>query len=152
MAFRVNGELFVIASSALQRDQAAQSLDVEGAASAEYRLTELDQIDPAGRYRVQVQDDALHFQRAASPLWATALELMTLSRTGLVLSVPLDLTNLLRLQDLVVDVVEPDVPQVVWLGDGQGPSEEPDGYLALNIDFHGTENPVYVPFWSNKAQ
>lgn len=150
MAFRVNGELFSVADSPLQRDQPDQSFEVEGAASAEYRLSELDQIDPAGRYRVLVQDDVLHFQRAASPLWATAVDLMTLSRRELIVNVPLDLSRLLRLQDLVLDLVEPDVPEVVWLGDGHGPSEEPDGYLALAVNFEGADT-AYVPFWLNKA-
>ena len=38
----------------------------------ELRLTETDQTDPAGRYRLQVTGDVLNIDRAASAAWAAA--------------------------------------------------------------------------------
>ena len=55
----------------------ADVLEIEGPAAAEVRLTELDQADPAGRYRFLASGDAVAIQRAASAAWATAQTLIT---------------------------------------------------------------------------
>lgn len=46
----------------------------------ELRVTELDQTDPAGRYRAVLDADEWSFQRALSANWATNAELIVLRR------------------------------------------------------------------------
>ena len=151
MGFRVNGELFTIANSPRQRDQTSVHQEVEGAVSAEYRLTELDQVEPAGYYRTRVEGDKFLIQRALTTTpgaegwrdWVDAMTLMEISKTEAKFNVPIDLSSLVRLQDLVLDIVDEDAPEVVWLGDGHGPSAEPVKYLAI---MDGDEV-LFSPLW-----
>ena len=151
MGFRVNGELFTIANSPLQRASESVHLEVEGAASAEYRLTELDQVQPAGYYRTRVEGDKFLIQRALKTApgsegwrdWVDAMTLMEISKTEARFNVPIDLSSLIRLQDLVLDIVDVEAPEVVWLGDGYGPTAEPVKYLAV---LDGDEV-LFIPAW-----
>ena len=47
---------------------------------------------------------------------------------------------------MVVDTVDVDTPDVVWLGDGNGPSREPDGYVAVAVGDDG-QGMGYIPYW-----
>ena len=151
MSLRINGEGFSVADSTRQRDATELALEVEGRAAAELRLTEVDQVEPAGRYRLRVNGDVLLIQRAdftqtpGEYLWPSALTLMELSSTGVVFKVPIDLTSLGGFTGMLIDTVPLDTPGVVWLGEGMGPSTEPAGWYAFLAD--GEPDPVYVPFW-----
>lgn len=82
MAIRVNGELVTVASGGAIDDASADSFEVEGEATAELRLTELDQADPAGRFRILVSGDAITIERAASAGWASSTVLWSASAVG----------------------------------------------------------------------
>ena len=159
MALRINGESFQVADSHAQRDATRISFEVEGRESAELRLTELDQVEPAGYYRTRVEGDKLLIQRAASTVlkgstwrdWGDATTLMELSGTGIIFRVPVDLSSLAGFTGTVIDTVPADFPSVVWLGDGHGPSEEPTGYLAVAVDDEGEEGLGYIPFWRGSS-
>ena len=90
MALIYNGEVVNVADSALVRDALADYLEVQGDTTASLRLTELDQADPAGRYRLLVTGDRLLFQRAATASWATATTLFAIDATGAGISYPDD--------------------------------------------------------------
>lgn len=45
-------------------------------------FSELDQIDPLGRYRIRVSGDIFYFERATAIDWATTTTLFSFSRTG----------------------------------------------------------------------
>ena len=60
--------------------QVLKDLDIRGTLPELY-LTETDQADPAGRYRLQVTGDVLKIQRAATANWATATDLISLKST-----------------------------------------------------------------------
>lgn len=77
MAIRVNGEMVQLAEP-----NAEDIFEVEGALTAEYRLTELDQVDPAGRYRTLATGDTLRIERAGSAAWATVLTRMIIDASG----------------------------------------------------------------------
>ena len=153
MALRINGEGFQVADSHLQRDTTRVSLEMEGRVSAELRLTELDEVEPAGYYRLRVDKDKLLIQRAASTVlrgdtwrdWVDATTLMELSGTGVIFKVPIDLSSLAGFTAALLDTVPLEAPSVVWLGDGYGPSKNPAGWFAFMAD--GEEDSVYVPFW-----
>ena len=151
MPLRINGEGFTVADSTRQRDATELALEVEGRAAAELRLTELDQVEPAGRYRLRVNGDKVLFQRATTILapgeylWPGALTLMELSKDEVAFKVPVDLTSLGGFTGMLISTVPLDTPGVVWLGDGLGPSENPAGWYAFLAE--GEEDPVYVPFW-----
>ena len=68
---------------------------------------------------------------------------MEISKTEAKFNVPIDLSSLIRLQDLVLDIVDAEAPDVVWLGDGYGPSAEPVKYLAV---LDGDEV-LFIPAW-----
>ena len=76
MAILVNGEQVQLAEPV---DETA--FEITGAAP-EYRLTETDQADPAGRFRLRVEGDQLLIQRAATAEWATATTILTLDGAG----------------------------------------------------------------------
>ena len=77
-----NGEPVTIADSPPVRATTAEVWEIAGELTAEYRLTELDQADPAGRYRWRVQGDTVVLQRAASAGWATSSTFLTITNTG----------------------------------------------------------------------
>lgn len=86
MALIYNGERVAVADSAAVRDLTGDYLEIAGELTSELRLTELDQADPAGRYRWQVTGDTLVLQRAATAAWATATTLLTIN-SGTILSI-----------------------------------------------------------------
>ena len=72
MALLVNGEVVQLSEPADETE-----FEITGA-NPEYRLTETDQADPAGRFRWRVEGDQLLIQRAGSAAWATATTIITL--------------------------------------------------------------------------
>ena len=158
MALRINGEGFQVSDSHLQRDATGVALEVEGRASAELRLTELDQTEPAGYYRLRVNGDKLLVQRASKTTlkgatwrdWVDADTLMEISKAEVSFKVPIDLSSLGGFTGMLIDTVPLDVPSAVWLGDGHGPSEDPAGWFSMLAD-DGDSEPVYVPFWRNQG-
>lgn len=76
MSILVNGEPVSLASGGVHDNATVESFDVQGRASAEIRLTELDQVDPAGRFRLIATADAIKIERAATADWATATDLL----------------------------------------------------------------------------
>lgn len=156
MGFRVNGELFIVAHSPLQRDETGVSYEVEGRATAEVRLTELDQVEPAGYYRTRVEGDKFLIQRALKTVargdwrdWVDALTLLEISKSGISFNVPIDLSSLAGLTGTIIETVPLETPSVVWLGEGYGPSEEPVGYLAVMVN--SDEEIGYIPFWRGQS-
>ena len=157
MGYRVNGELFTPANSPLQRDETNVSYEVEGRATAEVRLTELDQVEPAGYYRTRVEGDRFIIQRALKTVakgdwrdWVEAQTLLEISRSGISFNVPIDLSSLAGLTGTIIETVPVDLPSVVWLGDGYGPSEKPVGYLAVMVQ--SDEGIGYIPFWRGSSE
>ena len=86
MGIRINGEPIQLADGSFQRSEDEVSYEVEGAETAEYRLTETDQTDPAGRFRFRVTGDALLIQRARRAEWAEAKSLITVEEEGVTLT------------------------------------------------------------------
>ena len=81
-----NGELVTLAEGPPVEAEVDASWEVRGTASAALYLTESDQTDPAGHYRLQVSGDQLVFQRRASAgSWATPTTLFAIDATGIVL-------------------------------------------------------------------
>jgi hypothetical protein len=66
------------------------SFDVQGADTAELRLTELDQSDPEGRYRFRVVDKALQVERATAANWGDFAVMISISQDGVTLDLPSD--------------------------------------------------------------
>lgn len=97
MALLINNEPIALVQGAGQRAIKTFTWEVEGKESAEARWTELDQEDPAGRYRVRVQDDKLRFERATLADWADYRALMTVTASGVVLEVDQTLEELLAM-------------------------------------------------------
>lgn len=64
MPLRYNGELFSVVSGAAIEAADQTQHEIEGIQSAEYRLTETDQVDPAGRWRTRLESDTWKLQRA----------------------------------------------------------------------------------------
>ncbi len=132
----VNGEVVTIADSVAQQDDTSQTWEISGQATAELRLTERDQADPAGRYRFRVSGDQLLIERAASALWATATTLFSVDgnsyrfENGAVIvgsgegGVTVATGNTVRGPDLVTggagDVAGADLTIAAGLGTGTG--------------------------------
>lgn len=68
MPLRVNGEVVRLAQGT--PDVEEDVLEIESKTDPQVRLTELDQVDPKGRYRFRVSGDTLQVQRATKPKWA----------------------------------------------------------------------------------
>mgnify|MGYP003394340813 CR=1 FL=1 len=151
MGLKINGEGFSVSDSAIQRDAKEIAFEVEGRDTAEVRITDSGETDPAGRYRLRSDGDKLLLQRAgaATPagqfLWPSALTLMELSSSGVTFKVPIDLSSLGGFTGMLIDTVPLDAISAVWLGEGLGFSEEPAGLFAFAAE--GEDDPVYVPFW-----
>lgn len=77
-----NGEPVQIAEGPGVDDDTTAIWEIQGSAIAELRITELDQADPAGRYRLRVEGDQLLIQRAATANWATATTLAVMDADG----------------------------------------------------------------------
>lgn len=75
---KVNGEIVQ-----LQEPVDTDIFEIEGTGAAEYRWTEADQSDPAGRWRARAASDQLVFSRALTAAWATATDFITLDGAGL---------------------------------------------------------------------
>ena len=97
MPLKLNGEVVRLAQ-ALVEDVREDIMDLESLTQPEHRITELDQTDPAGRFRHTVTGDAWLFQRkkAVSPEeWETFI---TIASGGVTLDLGEDLEkNLLFL-------------------------------------------------------
>lgn len=150
MAIRVNGETVLVADSLLQQTTTAVSMEIAGQDTAELFLTaKATSGNPSGRYRIRIVDDVLHIQRSTSTTpepgqWASARDLMTISPSGVVASAGIDLSSLeVNLATLVLGSANLDEPDVLWLGEGNGPSALPYGYLVVLVD----GRPVYIPYW-----
>jgi hypothetical protein len=77
MGLRINGDAVVIASGGAQDTTTAYVWEIEGSDSAEYRLTELDQADPKGRWRLRAAGNQLLFESAALARWGRATAYIT---------------------------------------------------------------------------
>ena len=64
MPLRYNGEIFSVVSGSATEAADQTQHEIEGIQSAEYRLTETDQADPAGRWRTRLESDTWKLQRA----------------------------------------------------------------------------------------
>ena len=92
MVIRIGGlrETVTLAVDALirtpERDRTGPNseelIEIEGAAP-EYRLTDTDESDPAGRYRIRVIGDESRWERAASADWGSATTRIAINQTGI---------------------------------------------------------------------
>ena len=63
MALTYNGEGVTLVEGAATRAEQEPFWEVKGQAAAEYRLTELGQVDPAGRFRLRAAGGVLYLQK-----------------------------------------------------------------------------------------
>lgn len=104
MALKINGQIVQLASPdndiIIELDN-SEDRDT----NVEFRLSNLDQADPAGRFRMRVNGDALEFQRATLPDWADAATLITIDGAdqSVVLELPDD-DQLSLLQQVLVEL------------------------------------------------
>jgi len=82
MTLRINGEIVQLAEGATQQADTTYSMDLQGIATAELRLTELDQADPLGRFRLRVRDGELVFERSIEADWADSEVMLTIGTAG----------------------------------------------------------------------
>ena len=156
MPMKINGESFTVADSDRQRTAREVAFDVAGRDSGEVRITDLGEIDPAGRYRWRSEGDKLLLQRAnaATPdgeyLWPSALTLVEVGKDEVGFKVPLNLDRVLPFVAHVIASVPLEALDVTWLGEGYGPTEGPAGYLMVSID-DNDEGVGYLPFWRNPS-
>ena len=150
MALYINGEAFVVADGAYQRGVTSTSLEVEGSATAEFRLTEKDQTAPAGRYRARVTGDQYVIQRAAGANrlnpWAASTDLLTIDKDGITPNVPFDVSGISPFIGNVVGFLTPGqaIHTVEWM-QGYGPTADPDGYCVIAV----ADNQLgIVPYWN----
>ena len=80
MALLINGDPVVIASGGAQDTTTSYVWEIEGTASAQYRLTELDQVDPKGRWRIHATGNQLLLQGAGAAKWASAISYLVLDQ------------------------------------------------------------------------
>lgn len=81
MALKVNGQIVQLAQP--DADIIIEIDNSDGrTVNAQLRLTDVTETDPAGRFRIQVDGDALQVQGAYQADWATAQSLLTFSRDG----------------------------------------------------------------------
>ncbi len=66
----------------LDQESTGPNLELIHATVPELRLTEEDQTDPAGRYRIKVEGDSIIIERAATASWATDTDLLTIASDG----------------------------------------------------------------------
>ena len=78
MPVRINGNSFTVVDSEALRTDTAWSFEVEGSASAEYRLAESGQTDPKGRWRWKAQGNQLRLEQASTAKWAEITNLLTI--------------------------------------------------------------------------
>ena len=147
-AIYLNGEAFVVSDGPTQRAVTAAVLEMEGSATAEFRLTEKDQTPPAGRYRSKVSGDKLILQRASAKTgdpWDTAQDLLTLDSEGITPNVPLDTDGIRHFVAHVVGYITPKQAAgvVEWL-QGHGPTADPDGYVMITV---GENKLGILPYW-----
>ena len=147
-AIYLNGEAFSVSDGPTQRAVTAAVLELEGSATAEFRLTEKDQTSPAGRYRTKVSGDKLLLQRASSAgtnPWASAQDLMTLDAEGITPHVPLDVDGISHFVGHIVSYITPKQAAgvVEWL-QGHGPTANPDGYVMISV---GENKLGILPYW-----
>ena len=98
MALKVNGEYIRLVDSPVSNALTTDSFELEGESTAELRLTELDQTDPAGRWRFRLTGDALQLERAAQASWVDSNVFLKVTSEGV------DLVNLS--DDGVADLLE----------------------------------------------
>jgi len=134
MPLLINGEAIQIIQGPSVDNDTTWTFDIQATAQVELRLTELEQTDPAGRFRLLVNGDQLLLQRAASALWATATTIMTLDgATGALLG-PL---TIVRGADGVLTVTQNEdgasVQVAIFQGDRATPTDEDSAYISLRL-------------------
>lgn len=149
---RINGESFTISDSPLQRAATKVALEVAGRDSAELRLVNEGESAPKGRFRWRVEGDRVMLQRATeiSPntyIWPDATTLIEATKDEVAFKVPINLDSIAAFVGNIIDTVPVDVPSVVWLGDGFGPTEEPGAYLAVLVNYPDGPGTGYIPVW-----
>ena len=82
MSFKVNGEIVRLTESVAERAATATTYEFDGQASVAFRLTELDQTDPAGRWQFIATGGQLLLQKAATANWGSATTLWSLDSGG----------------------------------------------------------------------
>lgn len=122
MALRINGEIVTIAESAAERASTGYYLEIDGSATVELRLAELDQADPAGRYRLQVSGDGLRVQRSAAAAWGSATTFAAWATSGQLTQTIADAQTTIVSYPLLIDHSSSGTPAVdygtglVWAG------------------------------------
>ena len=80
MGLLINGDPVVLASGGAQDTTTAFVWEIEGSASAQYRLPELDQLDPKGRWRIHATGNQLLLEGAGAAKWASAISYLGLDQ------------------------------------------------------------------------
>lgn len=145
-----NGEPVQIAEGPAADDRTDEVIEIAGVITAELRLTELDQVDPAGRYRLQVSGDQLLIQRAASADWATATTLLTITSTGVTLSGAIGITHNADTPLTVTHTQDAaSVQALILQGDRATPADGDEAFTSLLMsDSGGTQEEVVRLSWA----
>lgn len=105
MPILINLQAVQLEQDSEREPRSAVIFDLQGAGTAEYRLTELDQADPVGRYRLQVTGGALEIHRATAANWADYEVMVTVDADGVTLDTPDD-QQLQALQALHFEIAQ----------------------------------------------
>mgnify|MGYP001559846156 CR=1 FL=1 len=80
MPLLINDDPVVIASGGAQDTTTTYIWEIQGTGSAQYRLTELDQLDPKGRWRIHATGNQLLLEGAGAAKWASAISYLVLDQ------------------------------------------------------------------------
>jgi hypothetical protein len=87
---RINGVSVRLYDQPGREDEKNDSFDIQGEETAEYRLTQLGETDPDGRWRIRADDKELLFQIATAKDWGGVDTLLSLDSAGVTVHKPLD--------------------------------------------------------------
>ena len=85
MAIKINGQVIQLVQN-VEGTDADTIIEIDNSdglsTTPEFRLTDVTQTDPAGRFRVKVSADTIQIQAATKELWEEFRTLVTFNRDG----------------------------------------------------------------------
>ncbi len=120
------------------------------ASQPEYRLTESDQTDPAGRWRWRLNGDVLYLERATSAEWAADEDWLTLDKGNELITFGKAVTFSSAAPYTFTDTSDAASVQVLVLdGDRATMADEDTAYVSLRMsDDGGTQTEVARISWT----